>query len=108
MRLLASAAFRTTVSVMPNAGVTETKTIASSEAAIIYLKNVKESPLDSKNGDPKTLKDCYQINSAASGYILLDSNMLGNYLENLSPSFCDSLQYQAARTISHLNSTGSF
>jgi len=108
IRLLASDEFRMAVSVLPSADNTEAQTIASCKTAKIYLKNVKESPLDSKNGDPKTLIDCYRINSTSSGMMLLDSKMLGNYLENLSPSFCDSLQLQATRTLSHLNSTGNF
>mmetsp|Transcript_2252 Transcript_2252/g.3339 ORF Transcript_2252/g.3339 Transcript_2252/m.3339 type:complete len:1276 (+) Transcript_2252:234-4061(+) len=108
MKFVGSEEFRTSVLVMPSTESNEAHTIAQCEAAKLYEKLLKESPLDPRKDDPGTLVDCYRKCAASSGAILLDSKMLGNYLGSLSPAFCDTLQLQAVKTLTCLNSSRSF
>lgn len=99
------------VYVLPEEGRNEAQTVANCEAAKLYIKQTKESPLDSVNGDPATLVKCheqYSCRAGAGGAVLLDPTMLGNYLGTLSPAHCESLRRQAGTTVTCLNSTRSF
>jgi hypothetical protein len=89
---------RRTVLVVPQAGVTESSTIAQSSLAQLYEQHTRESPLT--ESDPPTLVELYRQTTAISA-VMLDPTLTYNYLARWSPSFVRLLQREAAKSLEY-------
>uniref|UniRef100_A0A7S4JAR4 U3 small nucleolar RNA-associated protein 22 n=1 Tax=Odontella aurita TaxID=265563 RepID=A0A7S4JAR4_9STRA len=92
--------------VMPDAGCTESQTVARSAQSRLYSsdQNQNEKPNAAAGGGgdtPETLLECYKCHSP--GPVFLDPTMTTNYLGRLSPSFVSEWRCEASKAVRWLH-----